>query len=134
MRDFIFGAGMVLLYIIPMACLAFAARKFIDIPDELFRKILHFILLGAYIPFVFAFEKWWMASVFAIALIVVLYPVITLAERWHAFASFINQRKDGEIKNSMILALFMVAVSTFVCWGCLTRSCKRTKNQGLGSL
>ena len=117
MQEILCGAGMIILYLIPMALMALTARKFIKIPDELFRKILHFILLGAYIPLVFGFETWWAASGFAVIFILILYPLLTLAEKLPSFASFINQRKGGEIRNSMILALSVMAISTLVCWG-----------------
>ena len=117
MQDFLYGAAAVLLYLIPLAVGSFTARHFIKIPDELFRKILHFILLGAYIPLVFAFEVWWTASAYAVGLIALFYPAIAMLEKWPRFAAFVNQRKDGEIKNSMILALSMMAISTAVCWG-----------------
>ena len=117
MQEFLHGAFMIILYLIPMAAVAMTARKLIKIPDELFRKILHFILLGAYIPLITAFKTWWIASGFALIFSIVLYPVLALAERLPAFASFINQRKSGEIKNSMVLALSMMAISTLVCWG-----------------
>lgn len=117
MTEFIHGGAAFLLYVIPAAVVSFLARGFLKIPDELFRKILHFILLGAYIPLLFAFETWWKASVLAVGLIAVFYPVLTLAENIPAFSSFINQRRKGEIKNSMILALSMMALSTCVCWG-----------------
>ena len=117
MSGFLRGAGLFLLYIISMAGIFMTARAFLKIPDELFRKILHFILLGGYIPLVFGFDTWWMASLLAAGLIGVFYPVITLVEKIPAFAAFITQRSDGEIKNSMILALTVMAVSTCVCWG-----------------
>ena len=117
MQEFLHGAAMIILYLIPMALLALTARKLIKIPDELFRKILHFILLGAYIPLIISFETGWAASGFSALFIVVLYPLLTLAEKLPAFASFINQRRRGEIRNSMILALSMMAISTAVCWG-----------------
>lgn len=117
MQEFLYGGGMVILYLIPMALLALTARKLIKIPDELFRKILHFILLGAYIPLITAFKTWWIAALFIVIFIVVLYPLLSLAEKLPAFASFINQRRSGEIKNSMVLALSMMAISTLVCWG-----------------
>ena len=44
---------------------------------------------------------------------------LALAERLPAFASFIKQRRQGEIKSSMLLALSMMAISTCVCWGIL---------------
>lgn len=117
MQEFLHGAAMVILYLIPMALMALTARKLIKIPDELFRKILHFILLGAYIPLITAFKTWWIASGFALIFIIVLYPILTLLEKLPAFASFINQRRSGEIRNSMILALSMMALSTLMCWG-----------------
>lgn len=117
MQEFLNGALSFILYIIPAAIIALFSRKLIKIPDELFRKILHFILLGAYIPLIFAFEKWWMASGFAVILIIILYPFLSLVEKIPAFSEFINQRREGEIKNSMVLAVSMMALSTFVCWG-----------------
>jgi len=117
MTEFLHGASVLLLYVISLAAIFLTARLFIKIPDELFRKILHFILLGAYIPLLCAFETWWKAALLAAVLIVVFYPVLSLAEKLPAFAAFINQRRQGEIKNSMILALAMMALSTCVCWG-----------------
>ena len=58
MHPFLHGTGITVLYIIIAASCMLLARTFLTIPDELFRKILHFILLGAYIPLVFAFEAW----------------------------------------------------------------------------
>ena len=117
MQPFLYGAVITVLYIIVAAGIILLARKFLTIPDELFRKTLHFILLGAYIPLVFAFETWWMAASFAASLIVILFPVLSLAEKLPVFSSFMNERKKGEMKNSMILAVGMMAFSTTVCWG-----------------
>ena len=119
MQEFLHGAGNVMLYIIPAAGGLFAARKLIKIPDELFRKLLHFVLLGAYIPFLFAFETWWSAALLAIMLIVVFYPVLALAVRIPAFSSFVNERKRGEFKSSLVLALGVMAGSICLCWGWL---------------
>ena len=117
MHPFLYGTLVTVLYIIVAASIMLIARKLIRIPDELFRKLLHFILLGAYIPLCFAFEAWWMATVFSASLIVVLLPVLALAERIPMFSSFVNERKKGEFKSSMVLAVGMMAFSTTVCWG-----------------
>lgn len=117
MTEFLQGAGVFLLYLIPMAAVFLGVRTVVKIPDELFRKLLHFILLGAYIPLVAAYDTWWMASLLAVVLMAVIYPLLALAERLPAFAAIFNQRRQGEIKNSMLLALGMMALSTCVCWG-----------------
>ena len=117
MNSFLHGTAVIMLYIVVAAGIMLLARKLIKIPDELFRKILHFILLGAYIPLCFAFEAWWMAAIFAASLIVILFPVLAFAEKIPMFSSFVHERKKGEFKSSMVLAVGMMAFSTTVCWG-----------------
>ena len=117
MQLFLYGVGITMLYIIVAVGIMLLARKYLTIPDELFRKILHFILLGAYIPLVFAFETWWMAAIFAISLIIILFPALSVAGKIPMFSSFMNERKKGELKSSMVLAVGMMALSICICWG-----------------
>ena len=117
MQPFLYGSGITVLYIIVAAGGIFLGRKLFAIPDELFRKMLHFVLLGAYIPLVFAFESWWMAAAFATSLILILFPVLSIAGKIPMFSSFVNERKKGEFKSSMVLAVGMMAFSVSVCWG-----------------
>ena len=117
MQELITGARAVCAYLIPAAAVMLSARKIIKIPDELFRKLLHFILLGLYIPFVFVFKTWWIAVSFAIVLIVIIYPILMFAGKIPAFSSFVNERKKGEFKSSMVLAIGMIALSITICWG-----------------
>ena len=72
MQEFLHGAYIFILYLTPMAIIMLLVRKFLNIPDELFRKTLHFILLGAYFPFLFAFDTWWISAGLAVSLIVIL--------------------------------------------------------------
>ena len=117
MQEVLNGLGSMALYIVPLAGVMLIARKLIKIPDELFRKILHFIMLGAYIPFLFFFEHWWVPVGIAVALIVILYPVLMFAGKIPAFSSFVNERKQGEFKTSMIFAVGMMAFSISIGWG-----------------
>ena len=117
MHPFLYGAIATVLYMVIAAGIMMIARRLITIGDELFRKILHFILLGAYIPLCFAFKEWWMAAAFSFSLIFILFPVLALAEKLPMFSSFFNERKKGELKFSMIYAVGMMAFSTTLCWG-----------------
>lgn len=119
MQECLHGAGVVCLYFAVAASAALAARKLIRIPDKLFRKILHFILLLSYIPFAFAFETWWRSVLLTIVLELVIYPALVLAERLPMFSSFVTERKHGEFKQSMLLAFTMLAVCNSICWGAL---------------
>ena len=117
MIPFLYGSGITLLYITVALGAMMLARKLFTIPDELFRKILHFILLGAYVPLCFAFEAWWMATIFALSLMAILFPALLFAQRIPMFSSFVNERKKGEFKSSMVYAVGMMALSTSICWG-----------------
>ena len=117
MHPVLYGTRITMLYILIAAGSIFLARKLFRIPDELFRKMLHFVLLGAYIPLVFAFDAWWMAAVFAASLIVILFPALSVAGRIPLFSAFVNERKKGEFKSSMVLAVGMMVFSVTVCWG-----------------
>ena len=119
MQEFLNGAGIVCLYFAVAASSAFALRWLIRIPDELFRKILHFILLLSYIPFAFAFETWWRSVLLTVIMEALIYPVLAWAERLRGFGTFVNQRKGGEFKHSLLLAFTMLAVCNTVCWGLL---------------
>ena len=117
MHSFLYGTCITVLYIITMVGVMMLVRKLFPIPDELFRKILHFILLGAYIPLVFAFEAWWMSAIFATSLIIILFPALSIASKIPMLSSFIIERKKGEFLSSMVLAVGMMAFSVTVCWG-----------------
>ena len=117
MHPFLYGTLITALYIAVAVGIMLIARKFVSIPDELFRKTLHFILLSAYIPLCFAFEAWWMAAVFALSLIVILFPALFFAQKIPMFSSFVNERKKGEFMSSMVYAVGMMAFSIAVCWG-----------------
>ena len=117
MQEFLYGTSMVMLYIIPIASIMLLSRKLFKIPDELFRKILHFILLGVYIVFLFAFETWWISATLAGIMMIIIYPILMLAGKIPHFSSFVNERKKGEFKNSMVLAFGMIIASICICWG-----------------
>ena len=66
MQELISGIWALLLYFVIAAGTALTCRVLIRIPDELFRKILHCILLGSLIVFVFCFSTWWHAAASAL--------------------------------------------------------------------
>ena len=101
-------------YLIPLAIVIFLVRKFAKVEDELFRKILHFVLLGAYIPLLFGFEKWYHALIFIVCFGSLIYPTLIIAGKIPGFSAFVNERKGGEFKNSMILAVGIMAFSIII--------------------
>ena len=117
MFEFINGLCIFLIYLIPAAIIMLLIRKFTKIPDELFRKILHFILLGAYIPLLFGFNTWWKCIILVGSLIILLLPILKFAGKIPRFSSFVNERKKGEFTSSMVLALSIMLLTISIGWG-----------------
>ena len=117
MEAFWGGIGAVLLYFIVMASAALISRVLVKIPDELFRKILHCILLGSLIPFVFCFPVWWAAALTAVGFAVAVYPLLAFFEKFKGFSRLTTERKHGELKQSLLLVLGMFAAVIAICWG-----------------
>ena len=117
MTEFFNGVLIFLIYLIPLASIILLIRKFTKISDELFRKILHFILLGAYIPLLFGFDTWWICLVFVVSLGIFLFPTLFFVGKIPGFSSFVNERRNGEFKSSMMLALSVMAFSIAIGWG-----------------
>ena len=106
-------------YFVVCASLALALRRFVPMPREVFRKILHIILLGSIFVWTDAFATWWVSAVAALLFIATVYPVLALAERMPGYSELLTERKRGEIKRSLVVVFGMFAALICVCWGWL---------------
>ena len=119
MQDFFMGFVSILIYFVICASSAFVLRLTVKMPDEVFRKILHAILLGSLAVWVVAFPNWWMTAVSAVVFAVLVYPMLWAAERWKGYSRMVTERKSGELKSSLLIVFFMFAAVVSVCWGFL---------------
>ncbi|MBQ8345015.1 MAG: phosphatidate cytidylyltransferase, partial [Clostridia bacterium] len=98
MTGLLHGVLALLIYFAAAASIALISRVLIQIPDELFRKILHCILLGSLIIFVFCFNQWLHSAASAVVFAVLVYPVLAWFERFKGFSKLTTERKKGELK------------------------------------
>lgn len=115
--EFIKGYGILLGYFIICASGALALRRLITIPTEVFRKTLHSILLGSIFVWTYGFTTWWVSAIAAIVFIAMVYPVLAFAERIPGYSELLTERKNGEIKRSLVVVFCMFTVLICVCWG-----------------
>lgn len=119
MQEFIVGFEYLAIYFVIAATSAILIRKLFPVPHEVFRKILHGIVLGSLLVFTFGFSTWWKSAVASVIFAIIIYPVLALAERWKGYSDLLTERKTGEIKTSLLLVFAMFAVVISVCWGWL---------------
>lgn len=111
------GTGTILLYFIVMASAALIARSRVRIEDEVFRKLLHFILLGSLLVWTLVFKTWYLAAGTALAFAAAVYPFLKLAEGIRGYSRFVTERKSGELKQSLLIVFGMYALVAALCWG-----------------
>ena len=119
MEEVVRSFAAVVLYFVIAASSALLLRKLISVPDEVFRKLLHMILLGSLAVWVAVFDVWWMAALTAVLFAVAVYPLLALGERVKGYSRLLTERKSGEIKRSLLVVFFMFALVVCVCWGWL---------------
>lgn len=117
MNAILLGTLNLIIYFIIAVVIAFGCRILFTIPDEIFRKSLHFILLGSFLVFLVSYPTWQITAGAAIIFEVLVYPILKLAEHIKQYSSFTTERKKGELKASLMLVYTMFAVVVTVCWG-----------------
>ncbi|HOM02443.1 MAG TPA: phosphatidate cytidylyltransferase [Acetivibrio sp.] len=117
--EFIKGYGILFCYFFVCASSALVLRRLVTVPDELFRKILHMILLGSIFGWVYGFKTWWVSAIGTIAFILMVFPILAFAERIPGYSKLLIERKKGEIKKSLVVAFGMFAILICLCWGWL---------------
>lgn len=117
MNPIVLGTINLIIYFIIVVILAFSARVLFTIPNEVFRKILHFILLGSFYVLIVSYPTWLAAALTALIFEVLVYPILHFFERFKKYSAFVTERKCGELKHSLLLVYTMFAVVVAVCWG-----------------
>ena len=119
MQALLHGGLEILLYFAVCATSALVAHALLPIPSEVFRKILHLILLGSLAVWVLQFSTWWLSVLTAVSFALAVYPLLSLAERLKGYSALLTERKGGEIKHSLLLVFTMYALVACICWGWL---------------
>ena len=117
MHPILHGTLILILYFSIAASTALLCHYLFPIPKELFRKILHFILLGSFLVFIFAYPTWQSAALAAIVFELLVYPILAFFERYKGYSELTTERKHGELKNSLLLVFTMFAIVAAICWG-----------------
>lgn len=103
-------------YVIAVIILLFI-RRFLKPGKELFRKLLHITCVMSIWVLLYAFDTWYLAMLTSIIFAIVLYPVISFIERFPKVMEILIQRKEGEIKSSLMIVFLMMAILIFLFWG-----------------
>lgn len=119
MRDFLTGTGYTAAYIAICLLIVLPVRIFTRIQDEPFRKMLHCVALGSIMCYVYGFQIWYHAVFFCLFFAFAAYPILWFLECFPVCSRFFSERKQGELKSSLIVVFTMFSIVLTICWGLL---------------
>lgn len=117
LQEVLKGFGLFVGYYAVMAGGLLLLRGVLKPPRELFRKLLHMVCALSIFVLVYAVETWYGAMLAALLFAAALYPLITWLEKHTKFLEMLTQRREGEIRSSLLLVFFMMALLIAVIWG-----------------
>lgn len=113
------GLKILLGYLISVVALLLLVKRFVKVPQELTRKVLHLMIATSVFVWLYAYRTWYVSAISAAALAAVLYPLLTLVEQHPWYSKFLSERRVGEVKKSMVVFFLMMVVLITVFWGWL---------------
>ncbi len=94
--------------------------------SELLRKILHTICIMLILLLLNMFSAWYEAVLAVIVFVLIVYPILVLFEHHPLYGKFFAERRNGEVKMSLILVSLMVIILIVVFWGLMGTGRKYT--------
>lgn len=111
------GFGLFIGYYVIAASSLLLIRFALKPPKELFRKLLHMACVMSVWVLLYGFKTWYLAMLTPLVFALIVYPVIAYIERFPRVMELLIQRKAGEIKRSLLIVFFMMAILIAVFWG-----------------
>ena len=111
--------GQYLIYLGAWLAVLLTARRFIPIPPEIWRKLLHLVAYTSSLFMMWASRDWLTAVVCCLVFAAVVWPALHMAEGWRGYDRLFTQRRRGEVKASLLLLFCTHAGLIALCWGAL---------------
>lgn len=109
--------GEYLLFIIPAALILIVLHFAAQIPEVVFRKLLHLPAFCSAAVIVWRADNWQAASLTLTLFAAIVYPALCLCERWQGYGGLFVEKAPGEIKKSLLLLFLSDAALVALCWG-----------------
>lgn len=109
--------GKYMLFIIPAAVVLLTVKLVLKPQRVLFRKLLHGAAFLSPVVIMLLTDNWLAAALTLVLFAAIVYPVLAFAERFKGFSELLTEKKQGEIKKSLLLMFLSAAAIVTMFWG-----------------
>ncbi len=117
MSELVYGSSNIVIYFVIAVIIVLTIRKLVPVYDELFRKLLHFVLLGSLVVWTVSFSTWWIEVITVVVFVILVYPILVFFERFKSYSDMVTERRKGELKTSLIIVFFMFGLVIIITEG-----------------
>ena len=115
--DVLHCLGMFVIYIIPCVIVLLGIKFFIQVPQFIFRKLLHIVAFSCTSFLIIVAKSWQAATISSCLIAILIYSILSIFEENTWYSNLFVQKKTGEVKRSLLMLFFMIATITVVSWG-----------------
>ena len=119
LRSDLIGFGLFIAYFVVAGLPPILLRAYLKTPFEVTRKMYHLVITLSIFPLLKLFSTWYTAVLAVFAFLLIVYPLLALAERSSIYKRIAVEREGGEFKRSFILVQLSIAILISVSWGLL---------------
>lgn len=113
------GFGLLLGYFVAMGLPMILLKAFDKVPFEVARKLYHLVIALSIFPMLKLFSSWYAAVLAALALVLLVYPLLAALENTSVFERIAVEREGGEFKRSLIIIQLAIILLIVFSWGLL---------------
>lgn len=109
--------GIYIAYIVSFALILIIIRFTTNVPDYIFRKLLHIVAFSSILPLVLFTEIWWIAAAVEIVFLILIIAALHLLEPFSFYKRLFVEKKKHEVLFSFIGLFGLMTVLISVFWG-----------------
>lgn len=117
--EILYTLGILIGFLIVAVALALLLFKMFHIGGEARRKILHTISFLIILVIMLTSKHWYIPAIICIIFTIVVYPILWFFEKNPLYQDLFQQRRQGEVKNSLILLFGNATLLITLFWGLL---------------
>ena len=109
--------GIYLVYIVTLAVILLIIRYTTNVPDYIFRKLLHIVAFTSILPLVLSTDIWWIADLVEIFFLIVVIAALHFLEPFRFYQKLFVEKAKHEVITSFILLFGLITLLIAVFWG-----------------
>jgi len=116
--EFLKVLGIYIGYIVALALVLIVVRFTTNVPDYIFRKLLHIVAFTSILPLVLSTDIWWVSAAVEVLFLLLVIAALLFFERFSFYKNLFVEKGKHEVIFSFVALFGLMTALIAVFWGC----------------